>query len=891
MPKLWISSLASSIKVVWMDAACLGVCNIDSDEKQATHTLPQEQELELVRSDQSNTGFKGVCRQPCGRFYVRYRGSPVGWYRTVEEAARAYAAAVLKHTSPRCTALIKAPNHTTDAESEANGVELSASALRQAEEEGLQIIRSAISKTGFMGVCKVSWSVSKFYVRCCGVEIGYFSTLDEAVLAYARARKQIDDDARANKRGHLHGCRVDAEAAATSSVGDATASSVPAPTKEEGGSSQTPALPGPPEDPNVSALRASFLQQASEEGLELVRAETASGYKGVYCVRGRYLAQVWRDGERIQFGATATAEEGALALARYYRYARRPSRPRKGYFGRPPPAVPSASPLLTAGQQGSGAALQPHVASDGGISAALGTCGGTDSAMADHHGGGPCVTTHPSADAALHEAEMEGLQLVRSEHSNTGFKGVCRQSFRFGEEARYYVRCRGKAVGVYETAEEGALAYARQPLQDAPAADTSDQPVAAHTEAHREAAEEAAEEGLAEELPARRSRMAPSGPGTYVSLSYDRKILRRKVRVYWEAERAWFVGQVRQFDLVSDMHWVVYVDGDVRDHCLNSPDTIWEFVDDETPPLEAAQEERVLAFEEMEALEVDVELDTKGSAHSEAVGMHAAPSACGNQTGEMDREGMDELCEALDSAGGSPSLLRGWKAFRHALSNGRSYFSYFDPDGRRFRSRIEVVRHLGLKPAVKRPRERDVASAYAAGGEPHAPGRKRGGGTYLQCSRPPPGSASRSGQAMLPRLSVPSLPSSACSGCAGGVHVLCACGEPAELHHSSRWFCRRAPQDGGCGFDQCAPPVPRTPLCDCGARAAWEPLAECFRCSAPISRGGCGFEEELTPEPQPPSRIDTSALEVEHGRQMAALFTSAAYHELAAPHGSPCPLE
>ena len=110
---------------------------------------------------------------------------------------------------------------------------------------------------------------------------------------------------------------------------------------------------------------------------------------------------------------------------------------------------------------------------------------------------------------------------------------------------------------------------------------------------------------------------------------------------------------------------------------------------------------------------------------------------------------------------------------------------------------------------------------------------------------------------------VPSLPSSTEVDSSSDA-VLCLCGEPAELHRS-RWFCRRGPELGGCRFDQCVPPVPRTPLCGCGRRSAWEPLTGRFLCdtplsapfSAPFSAGSCYFAmpllelQQVTPPPGP----------------------------------------
>ena len=66
------------------------------------------------------------------------------------------------------------------------------------------------------------------------------------------------------------------------------------------------------------------------------------------------------------------------------------------------------------------------------------------------------------AAAALWQAEAEGLELVRSGLSNTGFKGVYKETTKGTFFVQVY-RPGGSTVslGVFETAEEGALAYAR----------------------------------------------------------------------------------------------------------------------------------------------------------------------------------------------------------------------------------------------------------------------------------------------------------------------------------------------------------------------------------------------------------------------------------------------
>ena len=64
----------------------------------------------------------------------------------------------------------------------------------------------------------------------------------------------------------------------------------------------------------------------------------------------------------------------------------------------------------------------------------------------------------------LRQAEAEGLTLLKSASSNTGYKGV---SFHSGKTKPYHAQvCRGGktvSLGGFATAEEAALCYARIP--------------------------------------------------------------------------------------------------------------------------------------------------------------------------------------------------------------------------------------------------------------------------------------------------------------------------------------------------------------------------------------------------------------------------------------------
>ena len=149
--------------------------------------------------------------------------------------------------------------------------------LRQAEAEGLTLLRVEGSRSGFRGVGFDSRAKSKPYTAKVWrggkeyVYLGQFATAEEAALSYART--------------------PEAQAAAAA----------------------------PPEPPPLTAEEA--LWHAEAEGLTLRRSEGGStGYKYVsFESRAKskpYQAQVWRGGKLVALGCFATAEEAALSYAR-----------------------------------------------------------------------------------------------------------------------------------------------------------------------------------------------------------------------------------------------------------------------------------------------------------------------------------------------------------------------------------------------------------------------------------------------------------------------------------------------------------------------------------------------------------------------------------------------
>ena len=363
--------------------------------------------LTLLRSESSSTGYKGVSfnsgmAKPY-RAEVRRGGKLVslGSFVTAEEAALCHART--PEAQAAMAAAAAAPPEPPPLTAE--------EAVQQAEAEGLMLLRSESSSTGYKGVSIYSGR----YRAVAKVYIGIFATLEEAALHVARASA--------------------AQAAAAA----------------------------PPKPPPLTAEEA--LREAEAEGLTLLRSESIkTGYKGVSfngsCKSNPYQAYVWRGGKVVNLGRYATAEEAALCHAR----------------------TPEAQAAVAA------AAAPPAP---------------------------PPMT----AEEALRQAEAEGLTLLRTESTSTGYKGV---SFNRNMKTKSYharVQRGGKDVnlGRFATAEEAALSYARSP--EAQAAVAAAQTAAAAAQAAAAAppapppmrAEEALRLAEVEGLTLRRSESSSTG--------------------------------------------------------------------------------------------------------------------------------------------------------------------------------------------------------------------------------------------------------------------------------------------------------------------------------------------------------------------------------------------
>ena len=166
-------------------------------------------------------------------------------------------------------------------------------AVQQAEAEGLTLLKSESSRTGYKGVT-VNSSMrkgvtyvphehpyqAKVWRRGKMVHLGQFATAEEAALCHARS--------------------------------------------PEGQAAAMAAAAAPPEPPPMTAeeVLQLVLQQAEAEGLTLLRSENSStGYKYVSfnskrCKSKPYQAHMKRGGKLVHLGLCATPEEAALVVAR-----------------------------------------------------------------------------------------------------------------------------------------------------------------------------------------------------------------------------------------------------------------------------------------------------------------------------------------------------------------------------------------------------------------------------------------------------------------------------------------------------------------------------------------------------------------------------------------------
>jgi hypothetical protein len=411
--------------------------------------------LELVPSSRSRsvTGFKGVRMHTPSYFQcsvIEENGEKkryLGTFRTPEEAALCYA----RHIGAERAAAEAAKVRGECLQLKADEARAAAAA------EGLELVPSSSNETGFKGVTKRDGKYAT-RIRENGKQHyrGTFATAEEAALCYAR---------------YIGRERATAEEAALGYARDLGVERAAAEAAEARVAARQPLT--------ADEARAA----AAAEGLELVpssRSRSVAGFKYVQMDSPSHFSVrvTEENGEKKRYpGTFRTPEEAALCYARH--------------IGAERAAAEAAEARVVA--------PQPHTTDERARAAAeglepaeahLGWCV-LHSALPDDRrklqdspsSSAPPPTSTPSAtehasrkrlaaavacaevvlqgsvDKARAAAAAEGLELVPSLSNETGFKGVSKSYGRY--DARIRENGKQRHLGIFATAEEAALCYAR----------------------------------------------------------------------------------------------------------------------------------------------------------------------------------------------------------------------------------------------------------------------------------------------------------------------------------------------------------------------------------------------------------------------------------------------
>jgi ubiquitin/hemin uptake protein HemP len=410
--------------------------------------------LELVTTASGETGFKCVYKHHGGKYTAQItengKSRFLGNFATPEEAALCYARHIgaeraAAEAAEAADARIAAPQPLTADEARA-----------AAAAEGLELVPSAKSKTGFKGVYKNGGKyTAKIMENGKLRHLGNFATPEEAALCYAR---------------HIGAERAAAEAAEAADARIAA-----------------------PQPLTADEARAA----AAAEGLELVT--TASGETGFKCVYkhhgGKYTAQITENGKSRFLGNFATPEEAALCYARHIGAERAAAEAAEAADARIAAPQPLTADEARAAAAAEGLELVPSAKSKTGFKGVYNQDGkykaqimengklrhlgnfatpeeaalcyarhiGAERAAAETAEAADARIAAPqplTADEARAAAAAEGLELVTSAKSKTGFKGVSKNGGKYKVE----IKENGKSrfLGNFATPEEAALCYARE---------------------------------------------------------------------------------------------------------------------------------------------------------------------------------------------------------------------------------------------------------------------------------------------------------------------------------------------------------------------------------------------------------------------------------------------
>jgi len=171
-----------------------------------------------------------------------------------------------------------------------------------------------------------------------------------------------------------------------------------------------PVLPSPRVEKKSEKKRPSTVEEAAKReeviDLELFRSTNRSGYRGVHWESEKYRAEIKVKNISRYLGSFDTVEEAAQAYARAYL---------RKHGGPPAPPAPSVADQFRQEEAG--------------------------------------------------EEEID-LEAFRSEKSSSGYRGVSWDSSRQQYRTNFYVNGANKHLGMFNTVEEAARAYARANLRE-----------------------------------------------------------------------------------------------------------------------------------------------------------------------------------------------------------------------------------------------------------------------------------------------------------------------------------------------------------------------------------------------------------------------------------------
>ena len=202
-------------------------------------------------------------------------------------------------------------------------------------------------------------------------------------------------------------------------------------------------------DGALAAAANAAVATAAAEGLTLHRNEkNVTGYLGVKlkerAMGNRFQAHVQSNARAICLGSFDTAEEAALAVARFYAGSDAAATPAR----RPPPSTEVEVVSVE---------LMEDVDGDGDAPAFDLDAPTTEAAVAAR-----AAALAAAADAAVAAAEAEGLHLDRTTANPTGYTGVKQTGVKGDRyQANGYKHGKNFSLGTFGVPEEAALAVAR----------------------------------------------------------------------------------------------------------------------------------------------------------------------------------------------------------------------------------------------------------------------------------------------------------------------------------------------------------------------------------------------------------------------------------------------